>query len=327
MRYLVRRVVFYLITAWAAITINFFIPRLMPGNPVEILLSRFQGRLSPHETQSLLDLFGLNKHVSLLSQYGNYWAQLVHGNLGTSFTYFPTTVSQVISQSLPWTVVLIGLCTVISFILGTALGTLIGWRRGSRLLEALVPGATFFSSLPYFWLALICIYLFASDLGWFPLSGGYSENATIGFTGSFIGSAVYHGLLPAITIVVSSMAGWILGQRNMMVTTLSEDYVVMAEAEGLRDGRVMVSYAARNAILPQIASFAMSIGFVVSGALLVEIVFSYPGIGYVLYQAVTNEDYPLMQGIFLVITLAVLVANFAADLVYVFLDPRTRQEA
>jgi len=326
MRYLLRRVVFYLVSAWAAITMNFLIPRLMPGNPAELLMARFQGRLNPHETASLLELFGLNQHTSLVDQYGRYWSQLAHGNLGTSFTYFPTPVISVIEQSLPWTVILIGLCTVISFVLGTALGTVIGWRRGSPLLEALVPATTFFAAIPYFWLGLICVYLFAADLHLFPLSGGYSETTTIGFTGSFLGSAAYHALLPAITIVVSSVGGWILGQRNMMVTTLSEDYVVMAQAEGLRDARVMVSYAARNAILPQIASFALSLGFVVSGALLVEIVFSYPGIGYVLYQAVSNEDYPLMQGIFLVITLAVLIANFVADLVYVVLDPRTRQE-
>jgi len=325
-RFLIRRVIFYLITAWAAITMNFLIPRLMPGNPVEILLSRFRGRLSPLATQSLLELFGLNQHQSILTQYWHYWGQLFRGDLGTSFTYFPTPVLHVITQSLPWTAVLIGLTTIISFILGTVLGTVIGWRRGSKWLESLLPATTFFSSIPYFWLALICVFVFSAHLNWFPLSGGYASNTSPGLTGTFLGSAIYHGLLPAITIVVSSVAGWILGQRNMMVTTLSEDYVVMAEAKGLRDRRVMVAYAARNAILPQIASFAMSLGFVVSGAILVEIVFSYPGIGYVLYQAVSNEDFPLMQGIFLVITLAVLVANFLADLSYALLDPRTRQE-
>lgn len=326
MRFLIRRVIFYLITAWAAITMNFLIPRLMPGNPVEILLARFRGRLSPLATQSLLELFGLNQHQSILTQYWHYWGQLFRGDLGTSFTYFPTPVLHVITQSLPWTAVLIGLTTIISFILGTVLGTVIGWKRGSQWLESLLPVTTFFSSIPYFWLALICVFVFSAHLNWFPLSGGYSANTSPGLSGTFIGSAVYHGLLPAITIVISSVAGWILGQRNMMVTTLSEDYVVMAEAKGLRDRRVMVAYAARNAILPQIASFAMSLGFVVSGAILVEIVFSYPGIGYVLYQAVSNEDFPLMQGIFLVITLAVLVANFLADLSYAVLDPRTRQE-
>ena len=324
-RFLVRRVLFYLITAWVAISINFAIPRLMPGSPVESLLARFHGQLSPAARQSLLVLFGLNRHMSFMNQYFEYFSRLVHGDLGTSFTFFPTPVFQVIEQSLPWTVVLIGLSTVISFIVGTWLGTVIGWRRGSPLLESLIPATTFFAAVPYFWLGLVCVYVFAADLGWFPSSGGYSATSMIGLNWPFIGSAIDHALLPAITIVVSSIAGWILSQRNMMVSTVSEDFVVMAEAEGLTDRRVMISYAARNAILPQIASFALSLGFVVSGALLVEIVFSYPGIGYVLFEAVTNEDYPLMQGIFLVITLVVLVANFTADLVYVLLDPRTRQ--
>jgi peptide/nickel transport system permease protein len=325
MRYLVRRVVFYLIAGWAAITMNFLIPRLMPGNPVQILLARFQGRLSPQAASALTALFGLN-HASMLSQYGAYWAHLARGNLGISFTFFPTPVTQVISSSLPWTAVLIGVSTVLSFAIGTLLGIVTGWRRGSWL-DNLLPIMTFFSSVPYFWLGLVAVYFLAAHLHWFPLSGGYSQSTSIGFSGVFLGSAVYHALLPAFTIVVSSVAGWLLGMRNMMVTTMSQDYVVMAEAKGLSTRRVMFTYAARNAVLPSIASFAMSLGFVVSGAILVEIVFSYPGIGYVLFQAVTNEDYPLMQGIFLVITLVVLAANFAADLAYVALDPRTRQEA
>lgn len=325
MRYLTRRVAFYLVTAWAAITMNFFIPRLMPGNPVEILISHFQGRLSPAATKSLTELFGLG-HTSLLTQYGRYWVDLAHGNLGISFTYYPTPVLKIIEGTLPWTLVLIGLCTIISFVLGTLLGIVVGWRRGSPWLESLLPITTFFSSIPYFWLGLVCVFVFGLHLHWFPLSGGYSLSTSVGWSWTFILSAVYHGLLPAVTIVVSSVAGWILGMRNMMVTTLAEDFVVMAEAEGIRSRRVMMVYAARNAVLPSIASFAMSLGFVVSGALIVEIVFSYPGIGYSLYQAVSNEDYPLMQGIFLVITLAVLLANFLADFAYVALDPRTRTE-
>ncbi len=319
-----RRVVFYAITAWAAITINFLIPRLMPGNPVELVLARFKGRLSPAVAKSLIVLFGLN-HSSLFSQYIDYWSKLLRGDLGTSFTFFPTSVVGVLNETLPWTILLIGLCTVVSFVLGTFVGTIVGWRRGSWL-DSVLPVTMFFSAIPYFWFGLICVLVFAVDLKWFPVSGGYASSTTPGWSAAFIGSALYYGMLPAITIVVSSVAGWVLGMRNMMVTTLAEDYMVLAEAEGLSRRRVMYAYAARNAILPSIASFAMSLGFVVSGAILVEIVFSYPGIGYALYEAVTNEDYPLMQGIFLVITLTVLVANFLADMVYVALDPRTRTE-
>jgi peptide/nickel transport system permease protein len=323
LRYLTRRVLFYLLTLWAAITLNFAIPRLMPGNPVQSLLSRFRGQVSPAATESFAKLFGLN-HASLLSQYSTYLSQLAHGDLGISFSYYPSTVAQVISTSLPWTAVLIGVATVLSFLAGTVLGIVSGWWRGSWM-DALLPITTFLGSIPYFWFGLLAVFFLGDHLHWFPLSGGVGTTTPIAFTGTFIASALYHAILPAGTIVISSVGGWMLGMRNMMVTTQAEDYVLMAEAKGLARGRIMVMYAARNAILPSLASFAMSLGFVVSGAILVEIVFSYPGLGYVLFQAVTNNDYPLMQGVFLIVTIAVLAANFVADIAYVALDPRTRQ--
>lgn len=323
MRYLARRLVFYVITAIAAVSLNFLIPHLMPGNPAEILVSNERGRVTPQELHAFEVEFGINTHATLAAEYVSYWARLFHGNLGRSITYFPEPVLDVIRSTLPWTVVLIGVATIVSFTAGTFLGIVAAWRRGS-FLDALMPVTTFFSSIPYFWFALLAIFVVALELHVFPASGAYAIGMTETFSGSFLASAAYHALLPAITIVLSSLAGWLLGMRNMMVTTMSEDYVTVAEAKGLSDRRVMLSYAARNAILPNIAGFAMSLGFVVGGALLVEIVFSYPGIGYALYQAVTNEDYPLMQGIFLVITLAVLLANLLADTLYVFLDPRVR---
>jgi peptide/nickel transport system permease protein len=164
-------------------------------------------------------------------------------------------------------------------------------------------------------------------MGIFPAAGGYEPGLVPEFSGEFIGSALYYAVLPALTIIISSVAGWILGMRNMMVTVSSEDYVTVAHAKGLPEKRVMLGYAARNAILPSISGFALSLGFIVSGALLVEMVFSYPGIGYVLFQGVNAKDYPLMQGVFLVITLAVLLANLLADVVYLLLDPRTRKAA
>jgi peptide/nickel transport system permease protein len=210
-------------------------------------------------------------------------------------------------------------------VLGTLLGVVLAWNRGSWR-DAVLPISTFLSSIPYFWFGLVMLLLFSEHAHVFPASGGFSADTTIGFSGSFISSAAYHAVLPALTIVAASIGGWILGMRNMVLTTMSEDYVLLAQAKGLSSRRVMFMYAARNAILPSVANFAMSLGFVVSGAILTEVVFSYPGIGYVLFQAVSNEDYPLMQGIFLVITFAVLVANLLADVVYVSLDPRTRQE-
>lgn len=324
MRFLLRRIGFYLVAVWAAVTINFFIPRLMPGNPVQILISRFPGTLTAKATAALDLQFGLDTHQSLVGQYLSYLGNLLHGNLGQSITYFPSSVASVIARSLPWTLVLVGLSTVIAFILGTIIGVIVAWRRGG-LLDWLLPATTFFSAVPYFWLALIFITIFSLDLHVTPVSGGYSSSASIGLNGAFIGTALSHGILPAVTIVVSSVAGWILGMRNMMITTMSEDYVLTAQAKGLSDRRVMLSYAARNAVLPSVSNFSLALGFVVTGSIVLEIVFSYPGIGYVLFNAVTNEDYPLMQGIFLIIALAVLLANFFADLVYFALDPRTRQ--
>ncbi|GGL94462.1 ABC transporter permease [Nakamurella endophytica] len=328
MKFLLRRLGFTLITAWAAISINFFLPRLMPGDPVQLMVARLQqqGAVSPNAMQAMQVAFGLDDHTSLIVQYFQYWGQLFRGDLGRSITFYPSSVSEVIGQALPWTLVLVGVSTVISFLLGTVLGAFIGWRRGSWA-ETILPLSTFLSSVPYFWMGLIVISLFGAKLGWFPLSGGFDQGIDPSWSSDFVSNALYHAVLPAITIVLSSVASWILGMRNMMVTVMDEDYVLVAQAKGLSRLRVLSAYAARNAVLPSIAGFALSISFVVSGSLLVEIVFSYPGIGYSLYQAVNNEDFPLMQGIFLIITFAVLLANLVADVAYVLLDPRTRQDA
>ncbi|MCG7527016.1 ABC transporter permease [Streptomyces sp. OfavH-34-F] len=326
MKYLLQRLAFYLVTAWAAITINFLIPRLMPGDPVQSLLARYQGQLDTSAVASLEALFGLDRKQSLWEQYTDYWSHLLHGDLGMSFTFFPTPVGEVIGQALPWTVALVGITTLISFALGTGIGVFAGWRRGSWT-DALLPVTTFISSIPYFWLGLIAISLFAVKWPVFPFEGGYDDSLVPAFDWPFISSALYHGVLPGITIVLSAVAGWILGMRNMMVTVSSEDYVMVAQAKGLSERRVMFGYAARNAILPNISGFALSLGLIVGGTLLVEMVFSYPGIGFQLLKAVGAKDYPLMQGVFLIITLSVLVANLLADVLYMLLDPRTRREA
>lgn len=325
MSYLLRRIAFYLFTAWAAVTINFIVPRLIPGDPVQTLVSRAHGQLSTQAIQSLYVLLGLNKDESILTQYLRYWGQLLHGDLGLSFAFFPSPVSSVIADSLPWTLALVGITTLASFLIGTGLGVFAGWRRGSWV-DLMIPVTTFLSSVPYFWLGLIAITLFAGTNGLFPSSGGYDPGLVPGLDLTFLSSAVQHSLLPAATILVSSMSGWIMSMRNMMVTVASEDYITVAHAKGLSERRVMVSYAARNALLPNVSGFALSLGLIVGGTLLVEIVFSYPGLGFELFQAVGAKDYPLMQGIFLIITLSVLLANFLADLAYLVLDPRTRRE-
>lgn len=325
MKYFLRKVGFYLFTAWAAVTLNFFIPRLLPGDPVQALINKFQGRLNTEAVQSLYVLFGLNKHTTVWQDYLQYWENLFKGDLGISFTYFPTPVSEILSQALPWTLVLVGSATVIGFVLGTLAGVGLGWRRGTWA-DHLLPIANFFSSIPYFWLGLIAISALAVTVQVFPASGGYDPGTVPGWSWEFIGGAIYHGILPALTIIISSVAGWILGMRNMMVTVSSEDYVTVAQAKGLPERKVMFGYAARNAVLPNVSGFALSLGFIVGGTLVAEMVFSYPGIGYMLFQAIGSKDYPLMQGAFLVVTISVLVASMLADFVYAFLDPRTRTE-
>jgi peptide/nickel transport system permease protein len=325
MRYLLQRIGFYLFTAWAALTINFFIPRLIPGDPVKSLLARFQGQMNADAMKSLYVLFGIDPNASLWREYVDYWKQLSHGDLGLSFSVFPSPVTEVISAALPWTVALVGITTVISFLLGTGLGVLAGWRRGSWV-DGLLPATTFLSSIPYFWLGLLAVYLLAGPGSFFPASGGYTPGLVPAWDQYFIPSAIQHSLLPAVTILVSSVSGWILSMRNMMVTVSAEDYITVAHAKGLSDRRVALSYASRNALLPNVSGFALALGFIVGGTLLVEIVFSYPGLGFLLFRAVQYKDYPLMQGIFLIVTITVLVANLLADLVYLLLDPRTRKE-
>lgn len=322
-KHLLRRMSFYLVALWASITINFIIPRLAPGDPAGALMARFQGRMTPQAVRALQLQFGIT-HDPLWTQYVQYLNNLFHGNMGTSFTYFPTPVSTVLLQELPWTLALVGTSVLISFVLGSLIGVLLAWKRGSFFDSFLPPFLTFFSAIPYFWLALVSLYILAYTLNWFPLNGGYDTSTSVGWNTDFLFSAINHALLPGFTIVLASIAGWLLGMRNAMITTLTEDYVLLAEAKGLSQRRVMLAYAARNAILPNVTGFALSLGFVVGGALLTEVVFSYPGIGFALLQAAQNSDYPLLQGIFLVIAIAVLGANFIADLVYVMLDPRVR---
>lgn len=329
MRHLLRRILFYLAAVWASVTMNFFIPRLAPGDPVLSVLGRLQRTgvtISPEAYKSLSTALGVNTHDPLWVQYFSYLNNLLHGNFGISFTKYPTPAMEVLGQSIGWTIGLGAVAVVIGFVLGCLIGMLTAWKRGTIIDSTLSPAITFLYAIPPFWLALIVVYFFGFTLGWFPFADGYDTSLDIGLTWNFISSVVYHGFLPALTLVLSSLAGWMLVMRNSMVGILSDDYVLMARAKGLKERRVLFTYAARNAILPNIANFALALGFVVSGQVLTEIVFSYPGIGYTLLQAVTSQDYPLIQAAFLIIALGVLGANFLADLLYALLDPRVRIE-
>jgi peptide/nickel transport system permease protein len=323
MGYALRRLGFYLTAAAAAVVLNFAIPRMMPGDPASTMFARFQGRLQPEAMASLKEAFGFTEG-GFFAQFGAYLSHLASGDLGLSIAYYPGTVTEVIGTGLVWTLGLTGTAVVISFLLGTMLGAIAAWRRGGVLDSALPPALSFIGAFPYFWLAMLALYIFGFALDWVPLRHAYSDDLAPAFTWAFISDVLWHGLLPGATLVLATLGGWMLSMRNTMIGVLGDDYIKMAQAKGLKPRRVVLRYAARNALLPNITGFGMALGFVLSGSLLMEIVFSYPGLGYLLVVAVRNQDYPLMQGLFLAITFAVLLANWLVDLVYLWLDPRTR---
>jgi peptide/nickel transport system permease protein len=326
-RYVLRKTVLFVITLWAALTLNFLLPRLMPGSPVDAALGKLASAGVPitnAERQAVEIQLGV-PNASLISQYGDYLRNIATLRFGTSYSFPTQTVARTIGTALPWTLILVGVTTIVAFAVGTLLGVYAGWRRGRLADSAVTLGSTFFGAFPPFWLGLLLLYLLAFKLGWFPIKGGYSDGSTPNWSFSFVGDAVRHSVLPAVTLAVTTLSGWVLGMRNNMINTLGEDYVTFAEANGLRDRTVAMLYAARNALLPNVTAFGLQLGAVVSGSVLVEGVFSYPGIGGLLFTSVTNHDFPLMQALFLVITLSMLVAIFIVDLLYVRLDPRVRR--
>ena len=264
------------------------------------------------------------QRVPLPLQYWHYLVNLVHGDLGTSYGMHEP-VAQVIRDTLPWTLFLVGVASFIAFIFGTLLGIYCAWRRGGFADSVLVPATAVFAAFPPFFLALLLAYYVATLGGWFPNGGSYASLTGPNLDFGFIGDMLQHAVLPAFALVIASVGSWLIGMRNAMINTLSEDYVTMATAKGLADRRVMIWYAARNAFLPQVTSFAMVLGFAVGGQVIIEYVFNYQGVGFQLVNAVSSQDYPLIQGILLVVTVAVLFANFAADVLYARLDPRVRR--
>jgi peptide/nickel transport system permease protein len=326
-RYVLRRLGFFLLTLWACLTINFVLPRLMPGNPAIAMMAKYKGRLNGTALKALEIAFGVNSNQSALHQYFSYLGNTFAGSFGTSLTFFPEQVSKVVLSALPWTIGLVGVTTVLAFAVGTLVGIGSAWRRNGAFDSLLPPFFVILGAFPYFFLAMLALLLFAVTLHWFPQGFGYSDTDTVNLSWHFVGDVLWHAALPGLTILVTSVGGWVLTMRNNMISVLAEDYVRMARAKGLSSARIMFSYAGRNAVLPNLTGFAMSLGFVVSGAILVEYVFDYPGVGYMLLQAVENEDYALMQTLFLFITVAVLVAVLLMDFVTVALDPRTRVEA
>ncbi len=324
MRALSRRLALYAVAAWVAITVNFALPRLMPGDPASALFASQQGQLQPEALEALRRTYGLSDD-GLLSQYGTYLRSVLTGDLGVSFAYFPAPVTSVIATGMVWTLVLAGTSILISFALGTLLGIAAAWRRDGWLDSCGLPALAWLGAFPYFWLAMLALFLFGFELGWFPLGHAYADDVVPGWSAAFALSVLHHAALPALTLVIATVGNWTLSMRNTMVGVLGTDYVTFAQAKGVSPQRVVFRYAARNALLPNLTQLGMALGFVLGGALLTEMVFSYPGQGYLLLQAVRTQDYPLMQGIFLSITLAVLAANWLIDLVYYWLDPSVRR--
>ncbi|GAA3732293.1 ABC transporter permease [Plantactinospora mayteni] len=327
MLYFVRRFAFFVATLWAAVTLNFLIPRLQPGDPAEAIVSRLAGRneaIDPAQVRAVRIMLGA-PDGSLLEQYVQYLGAVARGDFGVSYSYFPYSVTHMIGQTLLWTVILVGVTQVISFVVGTLLGTWAAYRRNSRVDSIITLGSTFLGTLPFFWLALLLIYVFAITLRWFPERGGYGGGSTPGWSWLFVSDAIQHSVLPATALLITGPIGWIIGMRNNMVQSLGEDHARLALARGLPRRRIALTYGARLAILPNVTGFAIALGGILGGTVLVESVFNYPGMGRLLLEAVSNRDFPLMQAIFLFTTIGVLVANFLADVLYGVLDPRVRR--
>ena len=321
--YLLRRLAFYLVAFWVAITVNFLLPRFLPGNPIDYFEARYQAQLAtnPHLLDSLRPVFDF-KHQSLPQQYVTYLGNLLHLNFGVSYSQFPTPVNDLVGQALPWSLFLAGVSAALAFMLGTLFGIIVSWWRGRAVDMILTPFTMFTQSFPAFFVAMLILYFLGVSAGWFPLNHAYGDTVHPILSLSFLSDVLTHAAMPLLALLLASVGGWLLGMRSVMINVLSEDYITMAEAKGLRTRRIMFAYAARNALLPQITSFAIVLGYALTSLVLIENVFAYPGLGYLMVNAVQATDYPLMQAIFFLITVAMLGANLVADLLYAVLDPR-----
>ncbi len=327
MAYFARKIAFFLLTLWAAATLNFIIPRIQGGDPAEAIVSRIVGSnqaVDPRQVEAIRLMLGVPDDP-MWRQYIDYLGAIMRGEFGISYSYMPYTVTHMIGEALPWTLVLVGVTHVLSFIIGTLLGTWAAWRRNGKFDTILTIGASFIGTLPFFWLGMMFLYVFAFELKWFPDGGGYSGSVSPGWNVEFVRSVLYYSLLPALCLMVTGPIGWIMGMRNTMVQVLGEDYTRLARAKGLRERHIALMYGARNAILPNVTAFAISLGALVGGSIFVEQIFDYPGMGQLMFDALGNRDYPLMQAIFLFMTVGVLTANFLADMFYGVIDPRVRR--
>lgn len=324
--YIVKRFGVFLLIVWLAATLNFFLPKLSGQDPVRTKLLE-EASLGGYVHAGIEDMvkeyqrrFGLDK--PLWRQYLTYLSEVSRGDLNYSIANYPRTVVGMIGEALPWTIGLLGLTTLFSFAAGTILGALLAWPRAPRWMRWLMPPLWALHAIPFFLLGLVLSWVLAFELQWLPIFGGYSAGAAPAWSWSFILDVARHAVLPALSIVLVSVGGWALAMRGMMVTTMGEDYVTFAEAKGLRSATIFSRYCMRNAILPQTTGLALALGQILSGAVLVEAIFGYPGIGALLFQAIEENDFFLIQGIVFTVIVALGFATFLLDVAYPWLDPR-----
>jgi peptide/nickel transport system permease protein len=324
--YVIKRIGMFFLIVWLAATINFFLPRIGGQDPIRDMLIA-QAALGGSVQTGLEEMiaiynekFGLNR--PLWQQYLTYLGDMSRLDFNYAITSYPQRVSDMIIRAMPWTVILLTTTTLFSWVVGTLLGAFMGWPRAPKFLSFLLPPLLSLSAIPFFLLGLILIYLFAFHWRIFPLFGGYRPGTFPAFTPAFLKDALYHSVLPALSIILVSLGGWALGMRAMMITTRGEDFVTYADAKGLKSRTIFRNYAIRNALLPQATALALVLGQVVSGAVLVEVVFQYPGIGNLLYQAILASDFHVVQGIIFVLIVSIGLTTLILDLTYPLLDPR-----
>jgi peptide/nickel transport system permease protein len=315
----------FLLTVWLGATIIYIIPRLAPGDPISSMISRMTAQSGRVENSDQIiaawrTKFGLD--APWYVQYLRYMRNLVTFDLGYSLAFFPAEVKTMAARSMPWTIGLLGLATLISFVLGNTVGALLAWRRTPNLVKTLLPVTLTFTSIPAFMLGILLVYVFAFGLKWLPFAGAFGRGVQPGLTWEFVLSVIKHGTLPALAIVVTTMGLWALGMRGMMVTTSGEDYMILAEAKGLRPSRIFWLYGVRNAVLPQFTALALSLGGIAGGTVIVEYIFTYPGMGYLLYEGIVNTDYTLIQGVVFFLIVGVAIMVLIIDLLYPLIDPR-----
>jgi len=327
--YLVKRLAQLVLIVFIAVSVNFIIPRLLPGDPVETALARLQssGGAQNVDVQAVAKAYrakyGLDQ--PLLHQYVKYWQDLIRLDLGVSFTNFPETVSAKIANALPWTVGLLATATIIAFTVGSLLGGLLAWPGTGRSIRAVVPGLMILASVPFYLLAIVLTYFFAVLWKVLPPAGGFDTTRIARLDLATIGDVARHAVLPLLAIILGNAGFWALGMRSQMVSVLGEDYITFAEAKGLSPRRIFFWYGMRNALLSQVTALALSMGAVLSGAVLVEVVFNYPGLGSLLYVAIRGQDYFVIQGVVLMLIISLAVLLFIVDLIYPLLDPRIRR--